>query len=46
MMMIGYMVVMLLSHLPCCNLTPAHAAIRLDAASYLLTALLLLTLYL
>jgi hypothetical protein len=38
MMMIGCMVVYcFLSHLPCCNLTPAHPAIRLDVALSLVT---------
>jgi hypothetical protein len=38
MMLIGCMVVYcFLSHLPCCNLTPAHPAVRLDAALSLVT---------
>jgi hypothetical protein len=40
------MVVTVLSYLPCCNLTPAHLADRLDAAILHVTAaLLLLALY-
>jgi hypothetical protein len=38
MMLIGCMVVYcFLSHLPCCNLTPAHPAVRLDAAITIIT---------
>jgi hypothetical protein len=41
---IGCMVVYcFLSHLPCCNLTPAHPAIRLDAALSLVTHYFTLT---
>jgi hypothetical protein len=43
-MMIGCMVVYcFLSHLPCCNLTPAHPAVRLDAALSLVTYCFTLT---
>jgi hypothetical protein len=44
----GYMVdYCFLSHLPCCNLTPAHPVVRLVAAILLdTTGLLLLALYL
>jgi hypothetical protein len=44
MMWIGCMVVYcFLSHLPCCNLTPAHPAVRLDVASSLVTYYFTLT---
>jgi hypothetical protein len=38
--MVGYC---FLSHLPCCNLTPAHPAVRLDAALSLVTYYFTLT---
>jgi hypothetical protein len=44
MLLIGCMVVYyFLSHLPCCNLTPTHPAIRLDAALSLVTHYFTLT---
>jgi hypothetical protein len=44
MMLIGCMVVYcFFSHLPCCNLTPAHPAVRLDAAISLVTYCFTLT---
>jgi hypothetical protein len=43
-LLIGCMVVYyFLSHLPCCNLTPAHPAVRLDAALSLVTYCFTLT---
>jgi hypothetical protein len=44
MMLIGCMIVYcFLSHLPCCNLTPAHPAVRLDVAIPLVTYCFTLT---
>jgi hypothetical protein len=43
-LLIGCMVVYcFLSHLPCCNLTPTHPAVRLDAALSLVTYCFTLT---
>jgi hypothetical protein len=43
-LLIGCMVVYcFLSHLPCCNLTPAHPTVRLDAALSLVTYCFTLT---
>jgi hypothetical protein len=43
-LLIGHMVVYcLLSHLPYCNLTPAHPAVRLDVALSLVTYCFTLT---